>query len=278
MFVALGHAREATVCVVMKVSVAIATFNGERFIGDQLRSIADQTVLPDEVVVSDDGSTDRTVDEIRAFAQSAPFELRLLEGPRDGIAANFATAIDECLGDILFLADQDDQWFPSKVERVLAAFEDPSCSLVVHDATLADESLRPADQTLLERHRLLGLSPDTHIKGCCTAVRRELAALATPFPDGVSHDRFLHALAAELDGRKTIDQPLMLYRIHGANSSDYAVNSLAVINRRHIARLRVRSLRRRIRPAAGAHVSTAEVRALARERLSLPLEPSQGAT
>ncbi len=160
----------------MKVSVAIATFNGERFISDQLRSIADQTVLPDEVVVADDGSTDRTVDEIRAFAQSAPFELRLLEGPQDGIAANFAAAIDECVGDILFLADQDDQWFPSKVERVLAVFEDPGCWLVVHDATLADESLRPAGQTLLGRHRLLGLSPDTHIKGCCTAVRREFGS------------------------------------------------------------------------------------------------------
>jgi glycosyltransferase involved in cell wall biosynthesis len=228
----------------MTTSIALATYNGERHLAEQLDSFLGQTVLPDELVVSDDGSTDRTLEIIDDFVPRAPFPVRLLTGERVGFGQNFARAMAATTGEIVFLSDQDDFWETQKIERVLAEID--HAMLVVHDLMLCGPDLQPSGQTISERLRLLGMDEGSHIKGCCSAIRRELLELALPLPDDVAHDRFLHALAKALDGRRFIAEPLIRYRIHETNTSGWAVNSLAPVNRQLIFRLRLRALGKRL--------------------------------
>src|ERR1700751_1590888 len=96
----------------MRVSIALAVYNGERFIAEQLESLANQTRLPDELIVSDDASTDQTVELIREFAARASFPVRLLLNDENvGCTRNFDRALRECNGDIIFLCDHDDVWY-----------------------------------------------------------------------------------------------------------------------------------------------------------------------
>ena len=106
-----------------RISVAMATFNGERHLAAQLESIAQQTLAPHELVVSDDGSTDSTLEIVEAFERRAPFHVRIERNPtRLGFAANFLTAAERCEGELIAFADQDDVWLSTKLERAAAAF------------------------------------------------------------------------------------------------------------------------------------------------------------
>ena len=101
-----------------RISVAMCTYNGERFLAQQLVSIAQQSRPPDELVVCDDGSTDRTVAMIREFAVSVRYPVRVFENEHNlGVAANFERAIRLCEGNLIALADQDDIWYPIRLER-----------------------------------------------------------------------------------------------------------------------------------------------------------------
>src|SRR4051794_20690690 len=136
--------------VVMKLSIALATYNGEAFLEAQLRSLLYQTRLPDEVVVSDDCSEDATLHILEAFAREAPFEVLLLRNAAKlGFVRNFERAIEACTGDVIFLSDQDDVWFSEKVSVVEQAFTKNSDSMVViHDQQITDAQLRFTGNTL----------------------------------------------------------------------------------------------------------------------------------
>ena len=109
-----------------RISVAMCTYNGERFLPQQLASIAAQTRLPDELVVCDDRSTDRTVAIVREFAASVPFPVKVFENERNlGYSANFEAAIRRCEGDLIALSDQDDIWYPQHLETLQRPFLEP---------------------------------------------------------------------------------------------------------------------------------------------------------
>src|ERR1700761_4532631 len=100
-----------------KISVALCTFNGELFLRQQLASIQQQTRLPDELLVCDDGSSDQTLTIVREFAASAPFPVKLFENEQNlGFAANFERAIRLCEGSLIALCDQDDIWYPTRLQ------------------------------------------------------------------------------------------------------------------------------------------------------------------
>jgi glycosyltransferase involved in cell wall biosynthesis len=101
---------------VPSIAVVMATFNGEEWLDTQLQSLANQTRLPDRLVISDDGSTDDTVKISQEFARSAPFEVVLLEGPRAGYGENFWFAGKHAETDIIAWCDQDDFWYPQKLQ------------------------------------------------------------------------------------------------------------------------------------------------------------------
>src|SRR5690349_6024675 len=124
----------------LSLSIALASYNGGRYIREQLDSIARQTRLPDELVISDDASTDSTPEIIEEFARSAPFPVHFLKNSeRLGAIGNFEAAIRACKGTIIFLCDQDDVWYPEKVALMEECFIDhPEAGAVFSDGDVVD--------------------------------------------------------------------------------------------------------------------------------------------
>lgn len=213
------------------ISIAMATFNGGRFLRQQLESLAAQTRRPDELVITDDGSTDDTLAIADEFARVAPFPVRIARnGERLGYARNFDRAVSLCTGDVIFLCDQDDFWYPEKLATVEAYFrEHPEILVVINDAELVDEALAGSDspRTQLSQLRALGLPAGReHIIGCCTAFRSAFREILCPLPDGeTGHDNWLHALARRLGSRAVIPEILQLYRRHGSSTSKWVGSS-----------------------------------------------------
>ncbi len=218
-----------------KISIAMAVYNGDRFIGEQLESFVRQTRLPDELVVSDNASTDRTVEIVRDFAARAPFPVRLYNNDSNlGVTKNFERAIRECSGDTIFLSDCDDVWYADKILRMeltLTGF--PEAVMVICDAHLVDEHLTPLGRRLWQEegyHFPAGgrayLSTGQHNfphSGNCMAFRARLKHALLPLPEGSIyrygyHDSFLClvAISSGLGQLAVVPAPLLSYRQHAA--------------------------------------------------------------
>ncbi len=216
----------------MKVSVALCTFNGERFLQEQLDSISAQTHLPDEVVVGDDGSTDKTIKILETWAKSTPFPVRILINDKNlGPAKNFEAAILRCSGDIIFLSDQDDVWAPEKIEKMIAIFEkDPEVVLVYCYADTIDSDGKPIGISRAEISRadifssaFPLLSPyclkHDNPPGCCSALHAETAKRILPIFQQNGHDVFFFVHLPSLGKTVTLKENLIHYRFHENNVS-----------------------------------------------------------
>ena len=162
------------------VSVAMATYNGQPFIQRQLDSLAAQTHLPAELIITDDGSTDDTLKIVEAFAKVAPFRVRIHQNrTRLGYRANFIRAAGLCSSDLVAFCDQDDDWYPHKIAASAKPFSDPDVLLTYHDADVISEGVRIgslADRAL--REPVLGpLSPATMVS-LRPGVYRSIQAIA----------------------------------------------------------------------------------------------------
>ena len=199
----------------------MATYNGARWLDAQLASIAAQTRLPDELVVTDDGSSDATAAVVAAFAATAPFPVRFeRNATRLGFNGNFARAIGLATSDTVFISDQDDVWYPQKVERVAAMLAEGDCLAVVNDQAIADQEGRETGGTVLGNVRAMGRPDGWYGPGCCTAFSSRLLPLLQPFPGNVvAYDHWINTLADALGRRRVLDTPLQLYRRHGGNAS-----------------------------------------------------------
>jgi len=217
----------------MQTSVALCAFNSARFLPFQLESIASQTVLPDEVVVCDDGSTDETLTILERWAAEVPFPVKIQKNARNlGYTQNFGQAVSLCAGDIIFLADHDDVWLPTRVERTLQAFEaDPALGLVTSDAQIIDSEGNEQGMNLREFVTRMHLHefwwfffPDdlemTLWTGCTMALRREFLAPSLPIPAGIAcHDVWFYLTFALSSKLAFLPEPLIQYRLHGKNNS-----------------------------------------------------------
>lgn len=204
------------------VSVALATYNGRLYLPEQLASLVAQHRRPDELVVSDDGSTDGTVELLESFARTAPFRVRIHRNARNlGVLRNFETALSLCEGDIVFLSDQDDVWLPEKIGEVVAIFEQKPGSLaVINDKLITDGDLVPTGATMLGNIRGFGSPDGNFVAGCCSAFRREWLGIALPIPEGaIAHDTWLIGLANRLGLVSISEKALQYYRRHGSNAS-----------------------------------------------------------
>lgn len=136
----------------VRVSVAIATYNGAKYLSEQLESIAKQTVLPNEIIISDDCSTDNTKEIVESFVKSSTIPVQFLTHPVNvGIINNFFNAFNHCTGDYIFYCDQDDVWMSDKVEQCLRCFQHSNqIKLVIHQNNIVDENLN--DQNIIQPH------------------------------------------------------------------------------------------------------------------------------
>jgi glycosyltransferase involved in cell wall biosynthesis len=206
----------------------MATYNGGEFIEQQLLSIAKQTQLVTELVVSDDKSTDGTIKIISNYSGIFNLPIKISINQENlGYIKNFDVALNRCTGDYIFLADQDDYWLPNKIERVLQVFRDnPSAVLVIHDLEFCDAALRPQKQTKIQRFRWSSTTLDHYVTGMATAIRGDFLKLCLPVPaDSYTHDAWLHACARILGGRVVLPEVLALYRRHENNAAgNLAIN------------------------------------------------------
>lgn len=194
-----------------------------------MASIQQQTVLPYELVICDDCSTDNTIEIVRDFAASVLFPVRIFRNEHNlGFVANFERAIGLCQGDLIALSDQDDIWYPTRLERAQLAFaEHPEVGLVFSDADIIDDQDRLTGKRLwlnfgfagdLKQRLLAGdytvLVRNRFVTGATVMFRSRLRANCLPFGSGWLHDEWLAPTAAAVADVLPIDSPLIRYRIH----------------------------------------------------------------
>jgi rhamnosyltransferase len=206
-----------------RISVAMATFNGEKYIGEQLDSIARQQMLPTELVITDDGSTDGTLEVVEAFACRAPFPVRVFRNEsRLGYAENFLKAASLCEGDLIAFCDQDDIWLEQKLRICSEHFEDAEVVLVVHSSQKIGISGETGRYPRLETRvwKPNANDPFATLPGFAMVLRRDLITLVDSKlrPSRLhGHDHWLWFLAVCSARVVTIAAPLALYRQHGGN-------------------------------------------------------------
>lgn len=212
-----------------KISVALCTYNGGRFLAEQLESIGEQTVTPDELLISDDGSNDDTLIIVDAFRKTVGFPIvTRVNGSRLGSTRNFENVVQHCSGDVIFLADQDDIWRSDKIEVSLREFDDEKVGFVFTDAALVDEDSRELGPRLFDTtfpakvQRLFRTAPSqalvwgSVVTGATMAFRSSYRKLFTPTPDiGMfSHDSWFAFTISLFAEPAYVASPLLKYRVH----------------------------------------------------------------
>ncbi|KGJ72198.1 hypothetical protein GY21_17040 [Cryobacterium roopkundense] len=216
------------------VSVALCTHNGDAFLRSQLESILNQTRVPDEIVISDDASTDATLAVAAEVLGDRvnPSLIVLHNATALGVTSNFAQALAACSGDLLTLCDQDDVWDPTKIERMIAEFEARPNLLLLHtDARIVGSTGQPTGESLFgtlrvsidEKRSVHGgdaykvLLRRNIVTGATAMLRRELFERAGSFPSSWVHDEWLAMVAAVSGEMDLLETSLIDYRQHGTN-------------------------------------------------------------
>ena len=230
------------------ISVALATYNGEKYLAEMLDSIENQDYPHVEIVIADDASTDATPHILRARCGRFPCTV-LEDGRRLGVIGNFSRAIAACHGDYIAFADQDDVWRADKLSRLLERMRtieqargSDFPALVFSDLALVDERLTPLAASFFthakKSTRCAGLADffvSNHVPGCAMLVNRALIQRAMPVPQAFHmHDWWFIMVAAAFGEIAYIDAPLIQYRQHSANT-------VGVHQNRHSLRTRLRN-------------------------------------
>jgi glycosyltransferase involved in cell wall biosynthesis len=230
-----------------RLSIVICTYNGAAYLQPQLDSLLAQTLLPDEIVIGDDGSTDATLEILHDFgvrANQTGIEVQLRQNPHNlGYVENFTAGLRQASGELLFLCDQDDVWHPDKLARMAAAFErDPHLLLLHSDARLVDArgaslncSMFEALQLTVQEKQAIHageafevVQRRSFVTGATAAIRRELIDLALPVAPEWIHDEWLATVAAAVERLDFLDAALLDYRQHDANQIGARKRTLAM--------------------------------------------------
>jgi glycosyltransferase involved in cell wall biosynthesis len=221
------------------VSIALCTYNGAVFLSQQLDSLASQTVLPDEIIICDDASSDNCLQIAKSFASRVSIPVRIHQNKENlGYVKNFENAISRCTQDLIFLCDQDDLWHPEKIAQVVATFvSEPDVGLVLHDFCWIDDSNQPYPGPVdtYGPHQLRAEQLPQEIKensisvfmqpyprawcGCMMAYRRHFNSVVLPIFPGKGHDDWILKLLAPITETRFIASPLVSYRMHEKNTN-----------------------------------------------------------
>ena len=213
------------------LSIALCTYNGERFLREQLQSLANQTLRPFEVVITDDCSSDNTFKIIHEFSNI--LNIKYFRNEKSlKVSKNFEKAISLCTGDIILMCDQDDIWHTDKLSKIYSYFQENHKNLAVFsDAELVDDQGKNLNQNFWSAVRFHDVQRE-HWKngnsveillagnrsaGCMMAFRKELKATILPFPTHIPemiHDNWITMVAAMMDAIGLIEENLVSYRQH----------------------------------------------------------------
>lgn len=205
--------------------MCMATKNGELYLREQVESILAQLSSEDELVVSDDQSTDQTLNILSGFSDP---RIKVHHSGRRGITGNFENALYHSKGEIIFLADQDDVWHPRKIQRMTTFLE--GSDIVVCDCDIFSTNRGINTKSFFELNRsgrgfLKNLFRNSYM-GCCMAFRREVLTRALPFPVGVAmHDMWIGLIGEMYFKTAFLKEPLVSHRRHGMNASTTGMRS-----------------------------------------------------
>lgn len=209
------------------VSVCLPTYNGSTYIIDQVTSILDQLSFDDELIISDDKSTDNTIDLILGLKDNR-IKIFRHENPSSYIF-NYENAIKNSKGDIIFLSDQDDVWLPNKLKTMLGKLG--NVDLVLSDCYVTDSKLNIVSKSYFsirktKKNKYISLLGGSPYLGCCMAFKRIILNRVLPFPSYIpSHDTWIGNIAAFYYKIEIIESPLIYYRRHEGNISMFAGQS-----------------------------------------------------
>lgn len=203
------------------ISVCIATYNGEKYIREQIESILAQLSVCDELIISDDNSTDGTIAIIK---QIQDFRIKLFFNKEKGYTSNFENALKHVSGDFVFLSDQDDIWAPNKVEICLEELK--SYDFVVSDCKIINGENEIISDSYFKlrnpKKYFLGNLIKFSYLGCCLAFRSDVLKRALPFPANrelCTHDNWLFLVGSCFYKYKILNDKLIFYRRHDGNVS-----------------------------------------------------------
>ena len=214
-----------------KISIALATLNGERYLTEQLESLAAQSYAPYEVVALDDGSSDDSLALLHEFARKVSWRFRIKSNPqRLGYGMNFLHAAALCAGDAIAFCDQDDVWSPYKLERLVLAFQTHRADFVAHAATVTDANLIPIGKRYpdidMDACFALDEEREKFYPGFSLAVSRRFfqqihMLMHTTGFAVAAHDELICQLARTGWVRCELSESLVMYRQHAANLIGY---------------------------------------------------------
>lgn len=217
------------------ISVCLATYNGEKYIKAQIESILCQLTTNDEIIISDDGSTDDTLKVLNDFNDSR-IKIYFNQGER-GYTRNFENSIKNATGKYIFLSDQDDIWCEGKIDKMIFCLE--THALVTSDAQFVDENLSELDMTFFQfrggRSGFLTNLIKSQYLGACLAFRSDILKKLLPFPSNSElcpHDLWISLVAEFYYKVKVINEPLIKYRRHQSNVSTGGLRSTNSIFRK----------------------------------------------
>jgi len=206
------------------VSIAMTTYNGEKFLREQLDSIYNQTYKNIEVVVCDDCSTDSTIKILDEYKHK--YSLKYYVNEKNlGYKKNFEKVASLCNGEFIAFSDQDDIWLIEKIETLVNEINE--FSLVYTDAELIDKDGLSLGETKKERFkRMFNINPANNfdeifsigLQGCTALVKKDIVLKAIPFKNKMPHDLWVGLVASRVDGVKYVDKCLIKYRLHCDNA------------------------------------------------------------
>ncbi|WP_428225322.1 glycosyltransferase [Flavobacterium sp.] len=235
----------------MKVSVALCTYNGEKYLNEQIDSILNQTRKVDEIIVCDDRSTDQTLSILKQYKVKYPNVFKIFENATTlRSVKNFEKAIQKCSGDVIFLSDQDDIWALNKVECYLLFFDkNPTINVVASNGYCIDENSNIHDKYAIwdvpfflenkgvefEFFKLISMTGNI-ATGASMAFKKEILVSIFPFPiiENFHHDEWIAIISSSMNQFAFINDKCFYYRIHSDQQvggvfykkSDYQRNML----------------------------------------------------
>lgn len=202
-------------------SVCIATYNGEKYIEEQVNSILSQLGENDEIVVSDDGSKDNTIALLEAMKKEYPM-ITIVKGPQMGFSCNFENAVKHASKDIIVFSDQDDIWKPEKIARIDETFaKNPDATTILHTMSTFRGTEEEKHELPISYHQ--GVFKNLMMSsywGCCMAVKREFLVQFVPFREYcIGHDQLTGLMTEKYGKNIFIDEDLIMHRLHDSNTS-----------------------------------------------------------